>query len=498
MQAHGPQQITLSLQLRLSLVSDTTTLLPIVHDADGQLCAVLKNGQEDEIRERARGHSRKTWLYEPRAISFRSKSPACYWPADFLPSDFPSCRILTYGYDSRVSHCFSGSANQTNILSHARAFVDEFEEEQRLGGLLLKAILRHASDGLGPGSNIINNMCKSLIGTIFLGTPHRGSDYARLGQTVTLAAKALQFDRSTSLLRDMKVDSSILEVLNDSFLKVVNTHQFLLVTIEEGRGLGIPLIARGKVVPPWSAHLGLHDATEQKNCINANHMKMCRFKGRNTPGYGTVRRAIDQCLRRGICMSGIILHLSFFYYGEILDDSADATFEEALRGLYTPETRLRYDSLEQAYRDTYEWIFNDPTLGFQNWLSSTEQSLYWIRGKPASGKSTLMKLVFGDERTTELLYEAGRRTTMAALFFHDRGSTLQKNLEGLMREILHTLLIDVPELQPLYAEACHAKKKQKFTNEKFEWDWEITQPLFQRILEQKFRRHLHRPLSICA
>jgi len=43
-----------------------------------------------------------------------------FWPLDLLPEDCKNSRILTWGYDSMVSHFFSGPANQSNISAHAK------------------------------------------------------------------------------------------------------------------------------------------------------------------------------------------------------------------------------------------------------------------------------------------------------------------------------------------------------------------------------------------
>lgn len=43
-----------------------------------------------------------------------------FWPLDLLPDDCGNARILTWGYDSKVSHFFGGATNQSNITAHAR------------------------------------------------------------------------------------------------------------------------------------------------------------------------------------------------------------------------------------------------------------------------------------------------------------------------------------------------------------------------------------------
>ncbi len=43
-----------------------------------------------------------------------------FWPLDLLPEDCVNSRILTWGYDSMISHFFRGPANQSNISAHAK------------------------------------------------------------------------------------------------------------------------------------------------------------------------------------------------------------------------------------------------------------------------------------------------------------------------------------------------------------------------------------------
>ena len=179
-----------------------------------------------------------------------------------------------------------GAANRTNILGHAKLFLDEIEEKRReccdrplvfvahsLGGLLVKAVLRQAfeTDPEPANGRFFHQILTLAIGTVFLGTPHRGSDYIDLAKIMSDTANAVQLNRSKSLLTDLKPDASILEILNETFLHLVEKYRFQLITFEEGRGPGIPFMPREKIVRSWSAHLGLNESIEQKYVINANH-----------------------------------------------------------------------------------------------------------------------------------------------------------------------------------------------------------------------------------
>lgn len=64
---------------------------------------------------------------------------------------------------------------------------------------------------------------------------------------------------------------------------------------------------------------------------------------------------------------------------------------ELQSGLKFEEIGLREADIADAQDDTFSWIVQDEGLGFKTWLKSTT-GLYWIQGKPGSGKSTLMSM----------------------------------------------------------------------------------------------------------
>lgn len=69
--------------------------------------------------------------------------------------------------------------------------------------------------------------------------------------------------------------------------------------------------------------------------------------------------------------------------------------------------RARVADIRGAYAKTFDWLFDTATVTFATWLQQTASAssqIYWIQGKPGSGKSTLMKFGMRDPRFTELLY----------------------------------------------------------------------------------------------
>ncbi|KAH7025060.1 uncharacterized protein B0I36DRAFT_387436 [Microdochium trichocladiopsis] len=83
----------------------------------------------------------------------------------------------------------------------------------------------------------------------------------------------------------------------------------------------------------------------------------------------------------------------------------------------------------------------DSTLwdNFGDWLKSDDK-LYWISGKPGSGKSTLVKYIAQNERTKRELSGWRPNTFIVTHYFWKPGRGLQKSFKGMLLSILYQLL----------------------------------------------------------
>lgn len=61
----------------------------------------------------------------------------------------------------------------------------------------------------------------------------------------------------------------------------------------------------------------------------------------------------------------------------------------------------RLSDVEAQYQSTFELIFGKERANYTEWLEAPG-SIFWVSGKPGSGKSTIMKMVREDRRTVEL------------------------------------------------------------------------------------------------
>jgi hypothetical protein len=114
-----------------------------------------------------------------------------------------------------------------------------------------------------------------------------------------------------------------------------------------------------------------------------------------------------------------------------------------LKHLKYQEMGYRHESIAQAHKKTFKWIFENPPKeqkwsSFVEWLSSN-QDIYWITGKPGAGKSTLMKFLIRDSRTEYHLrkWASKEQLIWLAFYFWNSGSELQMSQEGLVRTILY-------------------------------------------------------------
>ncbi|KAM0715349.1 hypothetical protein Q7P37_008847 [Cladosporium fusiforme] len=136
----------------------------------------------------------------------------------------------------------------------------------------------------------------------------------------------------------------------------------------------------------------------------------------------------------------------------------EAERKSFMDSLWYPEIFDRQQSVKPPSFDTFEWIFNDSRLSsderwklsyadqlreetrgnFARWLRS-DKSLFWISGKPGSGKSSLMSLIQADPRTCKALedWANGRQVYTFSFYFLASGLSLTKE---------HTWLIAVSAL----------------------------------------------------
>lgn len=115
----------------------------------------------------------------------------------------------------------------------------------------------------------------------------------------------------------------------------------------------------------------------------------------------------------------------------------------------------RHEDVEIAHHQTFEWIYREAQKGDKSWSNFAQwlrqdDGLYWINGKAGSGKSTLMKYIYGHPKTRQELQKwAGAATfNISGFFFWNSGLEEQRSQRGLLRTLLFETLQTLRDLIP--------------------------------------------------
>jgi hypothetical protein len=138
---------------------------------------------------------------------------------------------------------------------------------------------------------------------------------------------------------------------------------------------------------------------------------------------------------------------------------------DLLKSLLFPTIIERFEGVVEAHSSTFAWLFQDPGAGaqarkdklwsdFPEWLRNGS-GIYWINGKAASGKSTLMKYICMHRDTPTHLCNWAAESAIksplyfASFFFWFSGTMEQKSQMGLMKSLLYDLLSQNHKLIPI-------------------------------------------------
>jgi hypothetical protein len=400
-----------------------------------------------------------------------------YWPQDLLPGVIPWARIMTWGYDVQMEQMFSPNS-QASIYQHSATLLMDLvawrktdSERVRplifvahsLGGIVVKDALCLSR----TERTFLGEIVPATAGVMFMGTPHRGSKVASIGKIALELSKLFLRSPNLKVLRALEVNSEILERVGKNFNNLVKDRQmdglnenWLHVHSfqEELKLNGI------MIVDSFSGTIG--SALETTGSIRADHRGMIQFPSADDPGFtrvaGVLHRWAQDILkgaREKLASQDQKYPLSLDLPAILSTESErirfHSTHEQFLSSLDSSDAKERIASVENAFRQTYTWLFNDQ-VGFEDWLKGkTESSIYWIQGKPGSGKSTVMKFALKHGLTRDCLWKNHAHPwVIAGFFFHDRGSMIAKSVDGLLLEVLYQILFQrkdlIPFIYPMY------------------------------------------------
>ncbi|KAI1753991.1 hypothetical protein F4782DRAFT_539275 [Xylaria castorea] len=368
------------------------------------------------------------------------------WPSVLLPAGLPKARLLTYGYDAYVVRKSVASINTFN--DHAINLLRNLANDRELCNASSRRIIfvAHSLGGLICKEAILqsrNNpetrLCEifhSVVGILFMGTPHTGSwiaDWAKI------PARTLGVLKSTNrtLLEVLKTDSQLLQSIQSRFLSMVRE-------LRENKR-------------PFEASATFEGYPLQS--IHANHSDMVKFGSAEDNGF---KRLSGDLIRWAKLPSSNQVASTTAHIETVKNCAALPYYQECLRSLSFPQMDDRFKDIDYATKGTCEWLSRHEE--YKRW-AACDRSLLWIKGKPGSGKSTLLQSALRDARKN-----IGGGPLILSFFFHGRGVELQKTTLGFYRSLLHQLLCRVPDtLSNLVTAFKNQRTNKGETN--IDWQW---------------------------
>ncbi|KAL6807500.1 hypothetical protein GGI42DRAFT_245801 [Trichoderma sp. SZMC 28013] len=400
------------------------------------------------------------------------KDKSYMWIRDTLPHLVPKVKFILYGYDTKLA----GSKSFQTVPDIALSLIHTLQQggwagtdprkliffAHSLGGIVLKEAFRMLADSSVRDELILNR----TRGVIFFGVPSQGLDVSDL--QIMLQGQP----NKDALVKEISNESPFVEVLEEQFSGISHLQKMKLLWAYETETTPTVITVDGKYkrCGPGTVFVSPISATSQRYNfepgstiqINANHSDMVKF----SPGSELIDRIaykLQDMLKDETeeadeeASEPSIEKMAAFNidsqptqtFMNHVDPSVDPDFwdiHSIIQTIRAPERDSRLEEIDVAAGHSFVWAFEKPSVGLTSWLQNDEK-LFWISGKPASGKSTFMKYLHKNSLTAKYLrtWRRSANFVRATFFFHHRGTAIQKSLEGLHRGILSQVLEQAPQ-----------------------------------------------------
>ncbi|OTB06173.1 hypothetical protein M426DRAFT_9990 [Hypoxylon sp. CI-4A] len=356
---------------------------------------------------------------------------------DMLPSVVPNARILLYSYDSRWHHTAPHNRLETcgeDLVTKLHDFRSDALNRpilfvaHSLGGLVVLFGLVYAH-----GNGIYRYLPRRTAGFIALGTPFNGTNI-QLFANITTRFLA-PFGSNNEIIRDLKPDNTYLRDKVQRFGELKDELRLSVWCFFERndsdywKKLGLFSLTRARVVEEKSAHVLGWDRTG----LDTDHFGLNKFSGPNDPSF--------------VAVSGKIRDMCRKWQSTSTQQNTKKSDPKTLVALHTLLHFMWIDFRRQKIElasspKTCAWILDTDT--YKDWVSSTgahsHHGFFWIKGKPGSGKSVLVKFLFNESAHNM------PDTTKFSFFFNARGEELERTTLGLYRALLWGIIDEFKDL----------------------------------------------------
>jgi len=195
-------------------------------------------------------------------------------------------------------------------------------------------------------------------------------------------------------------------------------------------------------------------------------MDMCRFTGLDDVEYKKVAAALHRMTRMVSRQER---------RGEIptLNEEQRRTLMDSM---VFDQINARQMTIKRAHAKTCKWLLKKSE--YLDWLDAVKlhehHGFLWIKGKPGTGKSTMMKFALGNSR------KMMNDRIIISFFFNARGADLEKSTTGMYRSLLLQLFERLPELQCVFDSLGFATWN---SSGRHQWSVELLKDLFEQTIQ---------------
>ncbi|OPB38898.1 hypothetical protein A0O28_0020040 [Trichoderma guizhouense] len=428
--------------------------------------------------------------------SFKERHGEHMWLRDALPYDVteedgddrPMSRVTIYGYSSTL---FQSNSFQ-NLEDLGTAFHQYLRKLVIEGAFKPIVVIAHSLGGLIVKQALITlykskdekdkKLLQAMYGIAFFGVPHHGMDISSLIPMVENGPNRF-------LLESIgRFSSQILSIQHREFLETLGppgeskiicfyeTRMSSTAKKDERGNWNMSGPAAILVSKSSATHCRERENGSQSICaIDRTHSEMVKF-GPEDDEYEKVIELIQSLARKAQENEEL---------RRLFPQITEEQIQKCLQSLAFEHMETRASGVNDATSGTCKWILQHKT--YISWIAS-HYGLLWIKGKPGSGKSTILKYAFSHQHgLSSTTNSTGNGDIFLSFFFHGRGEELQKTPFGLLRSLLHQVLRQVPkallDLVNTFVQNC-----QNIGNYQEKWKWHLND--LWRFLESSLLRVL--------
>ncbi|KAL4733499.1 hypothetical protein BDV11DRAFT_175643 [Aspergillus similis] len=446
-------QATRKIPSRLNAGEAPKSRLGIVEVKKNNLGSRLRAGGVDVVFVHGLGSNPDT-TWKARTNHQQSNSQASNeyvcWVTDFLPDDISSTerenvRLFFYNYDSywqrdAVQKRLPGLGKE--MLHELQEIRKDWRERERYlvfvghsyGGLVIKQALIQANQDISHADIIAHT--KAIL---FLGTPHRGSNFSRWGKRA--AGLLWPLSSNPSILGELTYDSLSLQDLHSDFTRAAKEVPSIINFYEtrKSRILKVWCFQWEEFVRTQPPLYTVSNDSVENISLDTDHYGLNKFASRMN-GYDRICKELKRVIEPGVPQPQHSPKTEF-----------TTEEQDCLRCLFLTDpaedrTRLQRRKGDRA-KGTCEWMLKTDEV--VHWLKTPEagepkrSDILWLHGNPGTGKTTMAITM------TELLQKQPSFTSgnkILAYFFCDSNNETQRTAISILRGLIYCVVIACPVL----------------------------------------------------